>query len=148
MKLDTKKKLAARILKVGVNRVWVDPARSTDVTSAITRDDIKRLIRQGAIKVKPEAGISRGRLRERTSKRKEGRRGGPGSRKGASGARTPRKATWIRTVRPLRLRLKELKKEGVVSPKDYRKLYLMIKGGAFRSKSHLETYLKERGILR
>ncbi len=148
MKLDTKKRLAADILKAGVNRVWIDPARAVDVSSAITRDDIKGLIRQGAIKVKPERGISRGRLRSRSLKRKVGRRGGPGTRKGASGARTPRKANWIKTVRPLRFRLSELRKEGVVGQGEYRKLYLMIKGGSFRSKAHLDSYLKEKGVLK
>ena len=148
MKLDTKKRLAADILGVGVNRVWVDPTRSVDVSSAITREDIRGLIRQGAIKAKPQIGISRGRFRTRSLKRKVGRRGGPGTRKGASGARTPKKANWIRTVRPLRLKLKELKKEGSLGPGDYRKLYLMIKGGSFRSKAHLISHLKEKGILK
>ncbi|MBC7219095.1 MAG: 50S ribosomal protein L19e, partial [Hadesarchaea archaeon] len=46
MKLDTKKRLAAKILKVGVNRVWIDPSRLGDVSAAITREDIKRLIKQ------------------------------------------------------------------------------------------------------
>ncbi|MBC7219001.1 MAG: 50S ribosomal protein L19e, partial [Hadesarchaea archaeon] len=68
--------------------------------------------------------------------------------KGASGARTPRKASWIKTVRPLRARLRELRKEGLLDQKEYRKLYGMVKGGAFRSKAHLNLYLKERGILK
>ncbi len=148
MKLDKKKRLAANILGIGVNRVWIDPTRSVDISLAITRNDIRGLIKQGAIKANPEVGISRGRLRKRLLKRKIGRRGGPGSRKGAIGARTPRKAKWIRTVRPLRSKLKEINKEGVVSSSDYRKIYRMISGGVFKSKGHLETYLKERGILR
>jgi len=148
MKLDSKKKLAARVLGVGVNRVWIDPTRSVDVSSAITREDIKGLIRQGIIRAKQKVGVSRGRARELAAKRKVGRRGGHGSRKGASAARTPQKANWIKTVRPLRAKLNELKKEGVLSHKDYRRVYLMVKGGAFRSRAHLETYLKERGILR
>lgn len=148
MKLDMKKRLAADILKVGVNRVWIDPDRMADVSAAITREDIRRLIKQGAIRAKPETGISRGRLRKLKLKRKAGRRSGMGSRKGASGARTPRKASWIRTVRPLRAMLGELKKEGVIDKKEYQRLYRMVKGGSFRSKAHLNLYLKERGILK
>ena len=148
MKLDSKKKLAARVLGIGVNRVWVDPSRSVDVSSAITREDIRGLIRQGIIRAKQKAGVSRGRARELAAKRKVGRRGGHGSRKGASAARTPRKADWIKTVRPLRSRLNELRKDGVLTRRDYRRIYLMVKGGAFRSRAHLETYMKERGILR
>lgn len=148
MKLDKKKRLAADILGVGVNRVWIDPTRAVDISSAITRDDIKGLIKQGAISVKPEIGISRGRMRSRSLKRKAGRRGGPGTRKGASGARTPRKTSWIKTVRPLRAKLRQLRKDGVVGRGEYRRLYLMVKGGAFRSKAHLEAHLKEKGVLK
>ena len=148
MKLDKKRRLAADILGVGANRVWVDPERSVDISSAITREDIKGLIKQGVISVKPEIGISRGRHRARELKRKVGRRRGPGTRKGASGARTPKKANWIKTVRPLRAKLKQLRKDGVVGPGEYRRLYLMIKGGSFRSKAHLEAHLREKGVMK
>ncbi|MDI6883646.1 MAG: 50S ribosomal protein L19e [Hadesarchaea archaeon] len=148
MKLNLKKRLAAEILKVGVNRVWIDPTRAADVSVAITRQDIRNLISQGVIRAKPERGSSRGRFRERAVKRKKGRRRGVGSRKGAKHARLPKKASWIRTVRPLRFRLRELKKEGVIGPREYRRLYNMVRGDAFRSRAHLETYLRERGLLR
>ncbi|MGQ9788308.1 MAG: 50S ribosomal protein L19e [Candidatus Hadarchaeaceae archaeon] len=148
MKLDMKKRLAAKIFKVGVNRIWIDPSHLTDVSAAITRADMKRLIKQGIIRAKPDSGISRGRLRKSNLKRRAGRRRGMGSRKGASGARTPRKTSWIKTVRPLRARLRELKKEGLLDRGEYRKLYRMVKGGSFRSKAHLNLYLKERGILK
>ena len=148
MKLDVKKRLAAEILGVGINRVWVDPARAADVSAAITRDDVKRLIEQGAIRAKQKRGVSRGRFRELAAKRERGRRRGVGSRKGAKHARLPKKAGWIQTVRPLRSRLRELKKEGIIGPREYRRLYRMTKGGAFRSKAHLETYLREKGLLK
>lgn len=148
MKLDAKKRLAARILKVGVNRIWVDPARADDISTAITAEDIRRLIRQGAIRARPEEGTSRGRHREAVAKRKVGRRRGPGSRKGGRRARMGKKASWIRTVRPLRMRLRELKKEGKIGPREYRRLYRMVKGGMFKSRAHLEAHLRERGLLR
>lgn len=148
MKLNAKKRLAAQILKIGRNRVWVDPTRAEDISAAITREDIRRLIEQGAIRAKPERGISRGRFRKLAAKRKMGRRRGAGSRKGAKRARLLKKASWIQTVRPLRSRLRELKKEGIIGPREYRKLYRMVKGGAFKSKGHLEAHLKEQGLLK
>lgn len=148
MKLNLKKRLAADILGVGINRVWIDPTRAADVAAAITREDIKGLISGGVIKVKQKRGTSRGRLRKLAVKRRLGRRRGAGSRKGARRARLPRKTSWIRTVRPLRSRLRELKKQGVIGPREYRRLYRMVKGGAFRSRAHLETHLKERGFLK
>lgn len=148
MKLNAKKRIAAEVLKVGVNRVWIDPTHAEDVSAAITREDIRKLIKQGFIRAKPERGISRGRFREIAAKRRKGRRGGAGSRKGAKHARLPKKAGWIKTVRPLRSRLRELKREGTIGPREYRKLYRMVKGGAFRSRAHLDAHLKERGILK
>ena len=148
MELSTQRRLAADILDVGVNRVWIDPARAADVSAAISREDIKRLIRQGAIEAKPELGISRGRFRRRAVKRKQGRRRGIGSRKGTRRARQPKKASWIRTVRPLRARLRELKRDGTIDKREYRRLYRMVKGGAFKSRIHLETHLRERGLLK
>ncbi len=148
MKLSTQRRLAADILDVGINRVWIDSTRGTDVSAAISREDVKRLIRQGAIKAKPEIGISRGRFRRRIAKRRRGRRRGVGSRKGTQRARQPKKASWIRTVRPLRARLRELKEKGVINRHEYRRLYRMVKGGAFKSRAHLETHLKERGLLK
>jgi large subunit ribosomal protein L19e len=148
MKLDKKRRIAARILGVGVHRIWIDPERMEDVSTALTRADIKRLLKEGTIRVKQELGVSRGRARERMLKRKAGRRRGHGRRKGAAAARTPKKARWIQTIRPIRRRLSELKKEGAINVHEYRKLYRMAKGGAFKSKAHLETHLRERGILK
>ncbi|MFQ6129595.1 MAG: 50S ribosomal protein L19e [Candidatus Hadarchaeaceae archaeon] len=148
MELSTQRRLAADILGVGINRVWVDPNRAADVSAAISREDVRRLIRQGAIKAKPELGISRGRFRRRVAKRRRGRRRGVGSRSGTRKARQPKKASWIRTVRPLRARLRELKQEGTINQREYRRLYRMVKGGAFKSRAHLETHLRERGLLK
>ena len=44
MNLTTQKRLAASILKVGLNRVWIDPERLEEVSMAITRDGVKQLI--------------------------------------------------------------------------------------------------------
>lgn len=148
MKLNTQRRLAAKILGVGINRVWIDPTRIQDVSAAITRDDVQRFIRDGAIKARPERGISRARTRERLLKRRKGRRRGAGSRRGTAKARQPKKAAWIKTVRPLRSLLREYSDKGIIEAREYRRLYRMIKGGSFRSKAHLQTYLKERGILK
>jgi large subunit ribosomal protein L19e len=43
--------------------------------------------------------------------------------------------------------LKELKDKNELKPHTYRKVYRMIKGNAFRSRAHLNTYLKEKNIL-
>jgi len=148
MELKAQKRLAAKILGIGVNRVWIDPTRAADVEAAISRRDIKRLLHDGTIRARPELGVSRARARRRATKRKKGRGRGMGSRKGAGKARKPKKEAWIRTVRPLRAKLRELRDKHTIDAKEYHRLYRMVKGGAFRSKAHLETYLRERGIVR
>lgn len=147
MNLKNQRRMAASLLKCGVNRVWIDPLRMEDVADAITRTDIRIQIDAGAIKAKQKRGISRGRTRYYRDQRKKGRGRGQGSRKGTSKARKPKKERWIQTIRPIRERLRELRDEGKIEVSTYRKFYLQAKGGVFKSKSHLETHLRSGGYL-
>ncbi len=148
MNLKNQRRMAASLLKCGVNRVWIDPLRMEDVADAITRTDIKIQIDAGAIKAKQKRGISRGRTRYFRGQRKKGRGRGQGSRKGTKKARKPKKERWSLTIRPIRERLRELRDEGKIDVSTYRKFYLQAKGGVFKSKSHLETHLRSGGYLK
>lgn len=147
MQLKIQKRLAADILEVGENKVWLDPDRTAEISTAITKDDIRRLIDDGAIKAKPRKSTSRARAREREDQRKKGRQSGPGTRKGSKEGRKSEKEEWMGKVRALRKKLRDLRDDDVIDSSLYRELYRQVKGGAFRSKSHLETYLKDRDIL-
>lgn len=150
MKVDlaNQKRLASKVLGVGETRVWINSEKLEDVSKAITREDIRGLIEQGVIKRKPVTGISRGRAKERAAKRAKGHRKGHGSRKGAKGARSPKKEQWMKRIRALRKRLKNLRDEGKISSNAYRKLYLKAKGGEFRSVAHLNAHLKAQGLFK
>jgi len=139
-KLTLQKKLAAKILKVGRSKIWLDPTKQKELQAAITRIDIKKLIKQGVIKA----------LREKVKKprQKRKRRRGPGSRKGSKYAKAPKKRRWINTIRPLRRMLNELKASGQIDAAMHRKLYRLAKGGQFRSRRHLRVYLEQRGMLK
>jgi large subunit ribosomal protein L19e len=91
MNLTTQRRLAASILKVGLNRVWIDPERLEEVSMAITREGVKQLINDGAIKAKPQKGISSYRSKKIKEQKAKGKRKGRGSIKGAQKARTPKK---------------------------------------------------------
>ena len=106
MNLTTQRRLAADILKVGLNRVWIDPEQIEEVSRAITRDGVRQLIDQGAIKAKPQTGISSYRSKKIAAQKKKGRRKGKGSVKGAKYARTPKKQAWMSTIRALRTDLR------------------------------------------
>ena len=141
--LAKQRRIAADVLKVGVDRVWIDPESTSDVEEAITRADIRDLIEEGVIKKKPKKGVSRGRARVRALKKSLGRRKGHGSRKGTQGARRSRKRQWIIRIRALRRRLKELRAEGIIDKTMYRKLYNKAKGGEIKSVARLEAMIKK-----
>lgn len=140
MDLKAKKRLAADILKVGVNRVRLDPNRADEIADAITRASIKNLIKRGVIWAEPVKGVSRG--RHRLSSKKKSKRGA-GSKKGAKSARMGKKERWVSRVRALRRRLKLLRDRGVITGKVFDQLYLQIKGGQVRSVRHLNELVKE-----
>lgn len=148
MNLTTQKRLAASILKVGLNRVWIDPKRMDDVSRAMTREGVKELINTGAIKAKPKKGISSYRSKKIAEQKKKGRRKGAGSRKGAKKARTPKKQAWMTTIRALRKDLKEMRANDEIDATTYRKLYKMAKGGAFRSKSYMKNYARDHDLIK
>jgi large subunit ribosomal protein L19e len=148
MNLKNQKELAADILKVGVSRVYIDPTRLEEVSMAIRREDIKRLIHDGFIKKKPEKGVSHGRAKKLHKKRKLGRRRGYGNRAGRKTARFPRKSRWIQKIRPIRKHLKKLRARRMITPATYRTLYRKAKGNSFRSVAHLDTWIQEHELSR
>lgn len=139
--LANQKRLASAILKVGQTRVWMDPSKLEDISTAITREDIRGLIEAGTIKRRAVVGISRGRARARDAKRAKGHGKGHGSRRGAKGARTPKKETWMKRIRAQRKLLKSLRESKELTPHTYRTLYRKAKGGEFRNVAHLKSYI-------
>lgn len=148
MNLLNQRRLASKLLKCGINRVWIDPDMIEEVSDAVTRADIRNLINQGIIKKKQKKGISRGRIHHRMIQIKKGRQHGHGSRKGSSGAKNPKKERWMRRIRAIRKYLKELRKEGKLNRSQYRKYYNKAKGGEFKSRSHLKTHLLMDGVIK
>jgi large subunit ribosomal protein L19e len=149
MNLTNQRRMAAQLLKCGENRIWIDPDPDNmkQVADCITRADVRLAINWGLIQARQKKGQSSGRIKHALAQKKKGRQRGPGSRKGAKYARTPRKREWIRRIRPIRFRLKELKDEGVIDNRTYRQFYMQAKGGMFKNKAHLITQLKLQGHL-
>ena len=139
--------MAADILKCGNQRVWMDYDRLDEIAKAVTKDDIRVLIKGKAIKSRQIKGISSGRKKYIKKQKEKGRRRGHGSRKGAKYARFPKKERWIKTIRPIRSYLKTLRDDKKIDASKYRKYYMKAKGGEFRNKHHLETRLISDGIL-
>jgi large subunit ribosomal protein L19e len=146
--LSGQRRLAAEILKVGQNRVWIDPERMDDVEGAITREEVKKLIHEKVIVSLPEKGVSRSRAKTVRRKKVVGRRKGPGSRTGSARAKISKKEAWMSKIRSLRKKLRELKANRVITESTYRKLYGVAGSGKFESVADLERYLKAHDLWR
>jgi large subunit ribosomal protein L19e len=146
--LVSQRRLAAQILKVGQNRVWINPERMDDVEGAITREEIKKLIHEKVITSSPEKGVSRARAKTIQEKKRKGRRKGPGSHGGSGYAKISKKEVWMRKIRSLRKRLRELKASRVITEKTYSQYYRMAGSGRFESVADLERYLKAHDLWR
>ena len=146
--LQSQRRLAAQILKVGQNRLWIDPERADDVEIAITREEIRKLIHEGVVKRLPEKGVSRARARILHERRRKGRKRGPGSRSSSLHAKISKKEAWMNKIRPLRKRLRELKTKRIITEKTYRKMYKIASSGTFESIADMERYLKAHELWR
>lgn len=144
VELNTQKRIAGNLFKASKRRVVFDPERLTDIKEAITKRDIKSLIKEGAISKKPIKSISRVRARKIHKQKVKGRRKGEGRRKGTANARSSSKKAWINRIRMQRDFLKVLKSKEIITTKMYRELYKKAKGGFFRSKNYLKMYIKEK----
>ena len=135
-------------MKVGRNRVWIDPQRIGDVESAITREEVKKLIHEKTIAALPSKGVSRGRAKIIQAKKRRGRRKGQGSKGGSPRATISKKEAWMTKIRALRRRLRELKASRIVTETTYRKTYMIAGSGRFESVADMERYLKAHDLWR
>jgi large subunit ribosomal protein L19e len=135
-------------MKIGEGRVWIDPERIDYVEAAITREEIRKLVREGVIKSIPKKGVCRVRARVLKEKRKKGLRRGPGGKSGPARSKISKKQAWINRIRPIRKRLSELKDTRAISESAYRKMYDMSESGVFKSKAELERYIQTKNLWR
>src|SRR3989338_8811900 len=96
----SQKIVAAKVLKCGISRVRILDEKA--VGEALTREDIRNLIKKGAIIKVPKVGNSRAHANKIMRQKKKGRRIGRGSRKGTKKTSARKKIVWMRTVRPIR----------------------------------------------
>src|SRR5215475_12068259 len=137
-----KRELIARIMGVGVNRVRFEPDKLDEVADCITREDIRSLVRKGAIWTVRLKGTSRARARTKLAiRRKSGL--GPGSKKGKKTARTGKKRAYVLKTRAMRYHLKVLKDRNDINREIYWLVYKKINGGQVRSLSHLRDLVKQ-----
>lgn len=146
--LKNQRRIAARILKVGNKKIHINPENLQDVKEAITKFDMRGLIKQKIITIKKTKQQSKARARKIKAQKRKGRRQGKGSRKGKKTARLPRKKAWMAKVRTQRKLIQELKKKNKINKKDYKEIYKMVGTNFFRSKRHIKLYMQDHKMFK
>jgi len=148
LSLRTQKQLAARVLGIGKSRIHISPEHVEDVEGVITRDEVRKLIHEGAIAVTPVKGVSRGRARRVDLKRRQGLRQGAGSRAGKATSRASSKTMWEAHIRSIRRHLRSLRDRRSIQKRSYRRLYLLAKGGTFSDRNDVDQYIEAHRLSR
>lgn len=132
MKLEGKKELAARALNIGKARIIFNKERLDEIKEAITKNDIKDLLKGKAIKIKEKQG------RKKKEKRRTRRRVGSIKKKV-----NKRKQEYIKLTRKLRTHIKYLKDKGILPNSEYIALRKEIRAKAFRNLTHMKERIPQ-----
>jgi len=139
--MDAKKlkRLASGILGVGIGKIKMSAGSEERLKEAITKDDVRQLIKDGIVNRKMSNEQSRGRARIMHIKRKKGRKRGRGKKRGTKKARVETKKKWRTGVRAQRKKLREMRDSKMKLKISYRQAYNRIKGGFFKDKRQLDS---------
>lgn len=136
MSLDYIRRLAAEVAGVGKSRIYIDPDEYESLSTVIAKEEVRKLIKEGIIKVLPKKGI--------TNRKKIKKRGkGEGSIKGKK-VRI-KKVEYVTKVRSLRKFAKQLYLKNVIDNKTYRKIRKYIKAGVIDSKAKIKSFISQHG---
>ncbi len=138
------KRVASEMLGRGVRAIRIKDSALEEAKRALTKDDVRKLIKEGSIYAEPEKhNLSlHGKLLK--VKREKGRKRGYGKRRGTAKARAGR--VWEKKVRSQRLLLRKLKEMKKLDNKTFNRFYALIKGNAFPDKRSLLLHLDEQGV--
>jgi large subunit ribosomal protein L19e len=139
MSIKLTKRVASSILGRGETSIRIREGSLEDAKKAITRDDVRGMIKSGAIyAIKKKREVFK---RSEPAKRKRG----TGKRKGTNKARLGG-SPWKKKARSQRALLKKLREMRRIDGAVFRKYYLLVKGNTFPDKRSLLLHLEDEGI--
>ncbi len=130
MKLENKKELAARTLKIGKERIVFVSSRNKEIKEAITKQDMRDLVVDGAILIKEVKG--RKKVVGRKNKRRDGK---------IKKSVNVRKKQYMIITRKLRGYIKNLKTQEKITREEFIEIRKKIRNKLFKSLAHLKEYI-------
>ncbi len=145
MSIRLTKRIASDLLDRGESAIRIKGTAIAEAEKAITREDVRQLIKKGNIYAIAEKRNISTYSKVLKIKRAQGRRRGPGAKKGTRNARSS--IEYKRKVRGQRRVLLALKADKTIDNIMFKQFYKLVRGGTFESKAQLLSHIKGKGVV-